>query len=186
MITLSRRSAEPQEAAAVDRGSDTSVVILAVVAVVVLVAAAFFGVSWLVAHNDRGLQTAQTRDVVLEAGKHGLVQMNTLDYRQADAGLERWQQQVTGALGEEVAKNRADNVRSIQAAKTVTNARVLNAAVTRLDLDKGEANVIAALEVTVTPDGAPGATKRSRIDATLTKTDDGWKLSAVQVVGLSG
>ncbi len=79
-----------------------------------------------------------------------------------------------------------DNVRSIRDAKTVTKAKVLGGAVTKHDPAKGQANVIAALEVTVQPEGGDPVTKRSRIDSGLTRTDDGWKLSSVQVVGLSG
>lgn len=164
----------------------TRLVVLATLTLVAVLAAAASGVFWLRARADPDLRAAQQRDVVLETGKHHLTEINTLDFHEPDAGLTRWQRQVTGPLAEEIKKSREDNVRSIRDAKTVTKAKVLDASVTKLDSAKGQANVIAALEVTVTPEGGEPVTKRSRVDSGLTRTGDGWKLSSVQVVGLSG
>ena len=164
----------------------TRLVLLATLTVIAVLAAAVMGVFWWRARADPDLRAAQERDVVLESGKHKLVEINTLDFHEPDAGLARWQSQVTGQLAEEIKKNREDNVNSIRDAKTVTKAKVLGASVTKLDPAKGQANMIAALEVTVTPEGGQPVTKRSRIDSGLTRTDAGWKLNSVQVVGLSG
>lgn len=164
----------------------TRLVLLATLTAVAVLAAATSGAFWWRARADPDLRAAQERDVVLEAAKHHLVEINTLDFHEPDAGLSRWQAQVTGPLAEEIKKNREDNARSIRDAKTVTKAKVLGGAVTKHDPAKGQANVIAALEVTVQPEGGDPVTKRSRIDSGLTRTDDGWKLSSVQVVGLSG
>lgn len=168
------------------RSGRTRLVLLAVVTLVAVLAAVASGAFWWRARADPDLRAAQERDVVLESGKHRLAEINTLDFHEPDAGLARWQAQVTGPLAEEIKKNREDNVRSIRDAKTVTKAKVLGAAVTKLDAAKGQANMIASLEVTVSPEGGQPVTKRSRIDSGLTRTGDGWKLSSVQVVGLSG
>lgn len=159
---------------------------LSALTVCAVVVAVVLGVSWARASGDPAVEAATTRDTVLSAGEQELAQINTIDWHEPDGGLGRWQQQVVGPLADQVKKNRQDNVSSIRNAKTVTRARVVDAAVTRLDQSAGQAGVIGALEVTVAPDGGKPITKRSRVEAGMTRTPQGWKLSSVQVVGLSG
>lgn len=159
---------------------------LAALTACAVIATAVLGVFWARANADPAVETARTRDAVLSAAEHELVQINTIDWHEPDGGLGRWQQQVVGPLADQVKKNREDNVNSIRNAKTVTKARVVDAAATTLDRKAGRAGAIAALEVTVAPEGGKPVTKRSRVDAGLTRTPQGWKLSSVQVVGLSG
>lgn len=158
---------------------------LTAVTVLAVVAAAVLGVSWARASGDPAVETARTRDAVLETAKKELVAINTIDWRAPDGGLGAWQQQVTGPLAAQVGKNRKDNVGSIREAKTVTRARVVDAAATRVDQRAGQADVLAALEVAVAPDGGRPITKRSRLAASLARTPQGWKLASVQVVGLN-
>jgi Mce-associated membrane protein len=162
-----------------------SLVPLVVIASVAVVLALAAGAWWYVANADSAVATSRDRDAVLDVGGRELVEINTLDYRQADTGLARWSAQVTGPLADEINRGREDNVKSIQDAKTVTTARVLDAAVTKVDSAAGQAGMIVALEITVTPENAAPVTKRSRINAGLTQTPGGWKLASVQVVGMS-
>lgn len=159
--------------------------VLTAVTVLAVVVAAVLGVSWARANGDPAVQTARTRDAVLVTAQQELVAINTIDWHEPDGGLGAWQQQVTGPLAAQVGKNRQDNVGSIRGAKTVTRARVVDAAATGVDQRAGRADVLAALEVTVAPDGGQPVTKRSRVDASLARTPQGWKLASVQVVGLS-
>ncbi|MBE9373808.1 hypothetical protein IQ251_05025 [Saccharopolyspora sp. HNM0983] len=161
------------------------VLLLAGVAVLSATAAGLAATSWASALGDADLATGHARDEVLRQAGHRLVQMNTLDHRRAAEDLDRWQQQVTGPLAEEVARNREDNVAAMERAGTTTTAEVLDSAVTDIDPDAGEATAMAALQVTVRAEGSEPVTKRSRIQAELTKVDADWKLSGVHVVGVS-
>ena len=167
---------------AADRGA---LPVLAALTACAVVAAALLGASWVGASGDPAVDAARTRDEVLDVTQRELVQINTIDWHAPDGGLGAWQQQVTGPLAQQVAKNRQDNVTNIRNARTVTRARVLDAALTRLEPNAGRASAIAALEVTVTPDGGQPATKFTRVDAGAVRTPQGWKLESVQVVGMS-
>ena len=159
---------------------------LAVFAALAVLAAGWFGWSWWQAGHDQNLRFAATRDAVLDVGKGELVRLNTLDYRDAERGIDAWRQQATGGLLDELTRNRDSNVQSIRDAKTATSAKVLDAAVTKLDARAGTANMIAVLEVTVTQDGGQPQPRRSRLDADLVRGPQGWKVSSLQVVGVVG
>lgn len=140
---------------------------------------------WWQAATDPVVDVAQTRDVALDAGSRALVELNTIASDDADAAVGRWERGATGPLLEQLQKQREQNVAAARVAKTTASARLLRAAVTELDPKAGTGRVIAALEVRVTTADGQVATKRSRLDAVLARTPDGWKLTAVEVVGLS-
>lgn len=177
---------EQQERPDRQTSGQARIVLVAILAGLSVVAAVVSTVSWAVASSDAGAATARTREVVLRQAERRLVEMNTIDHEQAVACLDRWQRQVTGALADEVRRNREGNIKAIRESRTTTTSRALALAVTGLDVHNGRANLIAALELEVSTEGTPPATKRSRVNAQLTRTEHGWKLSGVQVVGLSG
>lgn len=105
--------------------------------------------------------------------------MNTLDHRTLEKGLDSWEESTTGDLHRQLVDGRDAFAKQIVAAKTVSTAKVLSGAVTELDERAGRAGVMVALRVTVTaPKGDP-AVKESRMLGTLTRTSEGWKLSAL-------
>jgi Mce-associated membrane protein len=151
-------------------------------AVALLAAAVVFagvaGWSWVSA--PRASAVAQRRDQVLRAGEQAVLNFNTLDYRSVDAGLRLWEQSSAGALRAQVVAGQASFARQIRQAKTITTARVLDAALT--GLSSRTATIIVAIQITVTPaSGAPN-TKQSRLEGQLTETLSGWKLSALSQV----
>jgi Mce-associated membrane protein len=150
--------------------------------VLVVLAAAFAGWggwSWYSAAHSGPPATAQLRDQVLQAGEQAVQNFNTLDYRKVAQGLALWEQSSTGTLHDEIAAGRAQFTRQIQQTKTVTTARILDGALTSLSTRSGTANIIVAVQITVTPvKGAP-ATKQSRLAGKLTRTRGVWKLSAL-------
>lgn len=171
--------------AASPRRRRAPVVLPAVLALLAATAAGLAATSWASAVGDEGLAIARARDAVLAQSRNRLVQMNTLDHRRAEECLDRWRQQVTGPLAEEVSRNREGNIEAVRQAGTTTTARVLDAAVTEVDPAAGRAGVIAALQVTVRAEEGEPVTKRSRVRAELTRAEGEWKLSGVHVVGLS-
>ncbi|MEV5683848.1 hypothetical protein AB0L68_11800 [Streptomyces sp. NPDC052164] len=130
------------------------------------------------AHDDSAAY-AQARDDALAAGEQAVQNMNTLDHQKLEQGLDSWESSTTGDLHKQLIDGRDEFVKQIQAAKTVSTAKVLSGAVTELDDRAGRAGVMVALRVTVTaPKGEP-AVKESRMLGQLTRTSQGWKLSVL-------
>lgn len=158
------------------------------VAVVLVVAAAGFagwsGWSWYQAANDEELAYAQTRDEALRVGREHVAQLTTLDYHDVDAGIDRWLAVSTGPLHDELAGTDEQTRQVLADGGTVATGKVLDAAISELDQRAGTAKLLASVEITVATEGADEATKRNRFVAQLTRTGDGWKLSAMDQVPL--
>jgi Mce-associated membrane protein len=156
--------------------------LLATALVLVVLAAAFAGwagFSWYSAAHAGPSASAQLRDRVLQAGEQAVQNFNTLDYRKIAQGLALWEQSSTGTLHNEITAGRAQFTRDIQQTKTVSTARILDGALTSLNVRSGTANIIVALQITVTPAKGAPVTKQSRLAGRLTRTAAGWKLSAL-------
>ncbi|MFJ8871163.1 hypothetical protein OHB07_32570 [Streptomyces sp. NBC_00111] len=155
-----------------------------VVAAIVLTVAAAGAAGWggwsrYDAAHDGSAAYAEARDAALAAGEQAVQNMNTLDHAQVEKGLDRWEDSTTGDLHRQLVDGRDAFVKQIEAARTVSTARILSGAVTELDERAGKAGVMVALRVTVTaPEGKP-AVKESRMLGQLTRTSEGWKLSAL-------
>jgi Mce-associated membrane protein len=141
--------------------------------------AVWFGVAWIQAGNDPSLTRAKARDEVSRVAEQSIITFHTLDYRNVDEGLSRWEAASVGPLHDEVIGRRQSSKQAIEAAKTVTTGAVKSLAVTDLNEFEGTATVIAAVEVTVTPDGKQPERKFLRIQGSLQRTGDGWKLSGI-------
>lgn len=152
--------------------------VLSILAAISVLAAGITGWFWWQSSHDDRASLAAERDLVLSTGQRQIAELNTVDYRNLDADFSRWQEAATGALLERLIRNREPDRQSALTSKTVATARVVTAAVTNLNSYDGTANVIAAVEISV--GGTPSV---SRLDADLARTDSGWKVSALEVVG---
>ncbi|GAA4481415.1 hypothetical protein GCM10023191_000310 [Actinoallomurus oryzae] len=161
------------------RISDPVLLVATVLVVAAAACAGYFGWSWYGAAHDDSLAYSRDRDAVLRAAEQGVQNMNTLDYRKVDQGLATWEASSTGDLHQELVQGRAQFAQQVRTAKTVTSAKILDAAVTELDDRAGKAGAIVAVQITVTPPTGSPATKQSRMRAQLTRTPSGWKLSAL-------
>ncbi|MFR9730871.1 nuclear transport factor 2 family protein [Saccharopolyspora sp. MS10] len=159
-------------------------VISAALLAVALLAAVVTGVSWAIAANGGTAAFAAERDDALQAGTQGIINFNTLDHRDVQGGLDRWEASSTGPLHEDVVRGRQQYVDTITQAKTVTSAEVLSAGLTELNERAGKARMIAVVKVVVTPEGQPPTEKRSRYQAELTRENDQWKLSVLGPVAV--
>lgn len=139
--------------------------------------AAWAGWSWYSAAHDDGHAYSRARDEVLQAGEQGVQNLNTLDYRHLGPGLKTWQDSTAGDLRRQITQGRAAFEEQVTKARTITKARILDAAVSELDERSGKARVLVAVEITVTPPEGDPATKQSRLVGELTRTPTGWKLS---------
>ena len=141
--------------------------------------AAYYGWSWYRAAHDESLHFSRARDAVVRAAEQGVQNLNTLDYRTVDQDFTTWEQSSTGDLHDQLVQGRAQFEDQVRQARTVTTAKILEAAVTELDTRTGKAGVIVAVQITVTPPNGQATTKPSRMRAQLTRTSSGWKLSAL-------
>lgn len=150
-----------------------------VLALTAAVLAAVTGRSWYAAAHDDSAAYAKERDRALAAGRQAVLNLNTLDHRDVEDGLDTWLDSTTGDLLKQLTDGRAEFEKQIRQAKTVTTAKVLSGAVTELDDRAGRASVMVALRITVTAAKGKPTPKDSRMLAELTRTPKGWKLSAL-------
>jgi Mce-associated membrane protein len=156
--------------------------LLAVVALLAVLGAGWAGWAWWQSSHSDDVIFAQTRDLVLATASDQIKTLNTVDYRRAEDDLTTWQRITTGNLLTQLTNQHDSDVNTTRAQKTVSTAKVLDAAVSTVDIRAGTATVLVAVEVTVTQNGGQPSVRRSRVDAVLSRTDDGWKTGAVQVI----
>ncbi|WP_217143672.1 nuclear transport factor 2 family protein [Streptomyces sp. AC627_RSS907] len=148
--------------------------------------AAWGGWDWYDAAHDESAAYAVQRDEALAAGEQAVQNLNTLDHRHLDRGLDLWESSTTGELHDQLVTGRDEFAAQVKTAKTVTTARVLSGAVTELDDRAGRARVLVALRVTVKAPDAESTDKDSRMLGELTRTGDRWKLSALGQAPVGG
>ncbi|KKZ73671.1 nuclear transport factor 2 family protein [Streptomyces showdoensis] len=162
---------------------------LATALVLTLVAggfAAWQGQSWYAAAHDDSAAYAAQRDRALAAGQQAVQNLNTLDHRRVDQGLDLWESSTTGELHRELVQGRKEFAGQVKEARTVTSARVLSGAVTELDDRAGRARMLVALRVTVTTPDDKSTDKDSRMLGELTRVDGQWKLSGLGQAPVGG
>jgi len=148
-------------------------------------AAGWTGWSWWSAAHDDSLRYSHTRDEVLRSAEQAIQNLNTLDYRTAEKGVDLWTESTTGTLRDQLTQGRQNFLTQIRKAKTVTTAKILDGAVTELDDRAGKASVIVAIELSVTPATGRPTTKRERLAGQLTRIGSTWKLSSIGQVPVS-
>jgi len=158
---------------------DPLLAVATALAVVAAVFAAWSGWSWHSAAQGGTGALAQTRDQVLQAGEQEVQNLSTLDYRHVSQGLALWEQSSAGALHAQIVSGHAQFAEQVGQAKTITTAKVLDAALVTLDVQAGTASIIAAVQLVVTPPQGAAVSKQTRLEGQLTRTPSGWKLSAL-------
>lgn len=170
---------EPDEKSKRGLSKDPLIRIASLLTLIAAGAAAWFGWSYHTASGDDSIAYAAERDRVLAVAGQEIVNLNTLDYRQVDAGLKVWQDSATAQLYDQIVQGRERLKTEVRKAKTTSTAKILESGLTELDTRAGKAAVIAAVRITITgADGKPVDNTR-RFAGQLTRTSDGWKLSAL-------
>ncbi|MER7108236.1 hypothetical protein [Streptomyces sp. NPDC000229] len=152
----------------------------------VAVAALLCGVaawSYARAAGDATRAYAEARDDALDAGRGHIARLSSVDASHPDAARTRWLDATAGDLHEQLKRTgpRKDT------GTASTRATVTDAALTALDDRAGTAQLIATVRVETTPgDGGPTGTDRKRLEATLTRTGEGWKVTALTAVPVAG
>lgn len=154
----------------------------AVAWVVALAACGAGAWSYADTRGDAGLSYGKARDAALADGKRDIARLNTVDATHAAADLEDWLAVTTGPLHDRMTGTHAADTAAVKASGTSTRGTVGDAAVTELDTRAGTAKLIATVEVHLTPASGTPTTDRKRFEADLSRTGDGWKLSALTAV----
>ncbi|WP_103351614.1 hypothetical protein [Amycolatopsis sp. CA-128772] len=157
--------------------------LLVVLAVLSVLAAAFSGWSWWRAAADDSAARGRERDAVLAAAGPQLVTLNTIDYRTAAADVDRWIAATTGQYGTDLAGDRQLQIDRASAARTVSSASLVQAAVTEIDPSRGAARLLAVLDVRISTAGGAASPKTNRLTVDASRSADGWKIAGVQAAG---
>lgn len=147
----------------------------------------FGGWSYASARGDDTLAYAKSRDAALTAGREHLTRLNTLDGKDArsvDAGLGGWLDASTGPLHDQLKRTRAKDARDLRASGSTARGTVTDAALTALDERAGTAELIATVDIEVTPRTGRAGSERKRFEATLARTAGGWKVKALTAIGV--
>lgn len=160
--------------------------VVAVLALLACVLAGWFGVSWFRAAHDESLALGMVRDTALQDAQQAAINVNTLDHRRVQDGLELWEQSATGAALEEFRTNREANVRTATDSKTSSTARVRDGAVADLNDFAGTARVLVGVDVTYTPEQREPSCVRQRLRLEMKRTPDGWKIEKIAPIGVLG
>ncbi|MFG2626343.1 hypothetical protein [Streptomyces sp. NPDC048473] len=143
------------------------------------------GWSYAQARGDDTLSFAKDRDTALAAGKHHLARLNSLNGKDAtsvDAGLQQWLDVSTGPLHDQLKRTRSKDASDLKKNGSTARGTVTDAALTALDERTGTAELMATVDVQVTPRTGSAATERKRFEATLARTPDGWKVKALTAI----
>jgi Mce-associated membrane protein len=148
----------------------------------ILAAAAFLGwTAWTVlpASGARESGPERERDLVLRSSSREIAALNALDRSDPSAGLKAWLDASTGPLHDQLQRDEPANRAKIGASRTGAAATVTAAAVTSLDTAAGKAQVIASVQITLTPQGGTPTLQRKRFAAGAVRTAAGWKLESL-------
>lgn len=128
-----------------------------------------------------GQALASARDESLKAAEDAVVVLNTLDYHSAASDLTHQESVATAPLLDELKARHDATAANAEKAKTVSTAKVLAAAVSKIAQDNSSAEVLVSVEVTVTDPKGPNV-KQLRQKLTMLHTGEGWKTSALATV----
>lgn len=147
------------------------------------------GWSYAQARSDDTLAYAKSRDAALAQGKRHLARLNSLDGKDArtvDEGLDAWLGASAGPLHDRLKRTRSKDASELTKSGATARGKVTDAALTALDERAGTAELIATVDVEVTPRTGKAGTERKRFEATLARTGDGWKVKALTAIPIGG
>jgi Mce-associated membrane protein len=128
---------------------------------------------------------AKDRDLVLRTGKQQVAVLNTMDWTKADAGLRQWANVATGPLHDQLQRDAPASRQKILQARRTAVATVDDAAVLSLDTRSGTAQLIATVQIRLTPQGGQTTVQRQRFEAGLSRTPQGWRLKSLTAIPVS-
>jgi Mce-associated membrane protein len=151
----------------------------AVVAAVVVALAALTG--WLGYRAYEAHRALDQRELFLQVGRQGAVDLTTIDFAEADADVQRILDSATGGFRDDFARRSQPFVDAVKQARSKTVGTVTGAGL-ESTTDTG-AQVLVAVTVQTSNAAAPQQQPRSwRMRLTVEKADDGARVSGVEFV----
>ncbi|WP_164478004.1 hypothetical protein [Nocardioides pantholopis] len=142
--------------------------------------------AWWRSDHDESADVARWRDSALIEARQHVETMNSLDYREVEAGLASWAEVTTGTLHDQLTEVGAEDRALLEEQRKISTGRVVDAAV--VDVDADSATVIVALEITVQDDADPTAepvVKRNRFSVDLARVGGDWLVEDLQQVAVN-
>lgn len=171
--------AKPDADADADETVRSHRIAYAVVAAVVVALAALTG--WLGFRAYEAHRVLDQRELFLQVGRQGAVNLTTIDFAEADADVQRILDSSIGGFRDDFAKRSQPFVDAVKQARSKTVGTVTEAGL-ESSSDDG-AQVLVAVTVQTSNAGAPEQEPRSwRMRVTVEKTDDGARVSGVEFV----
>jgi Mce-associated membrane protein len=93
--------------------------------------------------------------------------------------MDAWERVTTGDLHDEVVNGREQSTKAITDARSVTEAKLLSAAVEDVNERAGTATVLVSVKVNVTVGSAAPTDRYMRLKCTVQRTGQGWKLDGL-------
>jgi Mce-associated membrane protein len=165
------------ESAATTRGS----LKLALVAAVMMVVAVAGVGGWLFYQNYHERQDEQDRDRFLAVGRQAAVNLTTIDFNDADVDVARIIDSATGTFLNDFQQRAQPFIDVVKQVKSKSQGTVTEAGLE--SVAGNEAQVMVALHVTTSTEGAPESPPRGwRMRINVEKSGDDFKVSNVQFV----
>ncbi|MDT7798430.1 MAG: Mce-associated rane protein [Actinomycetota bacterium] len=155
----------------------------AALALAALIAAILFGVMWWVAANDDNADLAASREAVVKAGTNALKAYTEVDYQDLDGFFARQKSVSDATMSQQIDQSAPTFRKALSDAKTKVTTDVQDIAVEELDDHEGKASFLAAIATTVTQ-GDKSSAKPLRLEVSMTRVGDDWKLSGIDSVPL--
>ena len=169
---------------AVDRSSSRTLVLGAgALALAALIAAAFFGIQWWAAAADDNADLAASREAVVKAGGNALKAYTEVDYQDLDGFFARQKSVSDDKMAQQIDQSAPTFRKALADAKTKVTTDVQDIAVEELDDHEGKASFLAAVSTQVTQ-GANSSAKELRLEVSMTRVGQDWKLSGIDNVPL--
>ncbi|WP_410604417.1 hypothetical protein [Amycolatopsis sp. lyj-90] len=163
--------------------SRTLVLGAAAFALAAFVAAAIFGVQWAVAASDDNADLARSRDDVVKAGGTAIKAYTEVDFEKLDEFFNRQKAVSDEKMGQQLAQLEPTYRKALGDAKTKVATTIQDIAVEELDDHEGKASFLAAITTQVTQ-GDKASSKALRLEVSMTRVGDEWKLSGIDNVPL--
>lgn len=140
------------------------------------------GVAGWAGWRDLGARRAEdTRAAMVAAGRDGMLALTTIDHQQVDRDVQRILDASTGAFRDDFAARAEPLTQAARTTQSTSVGTVREAALESVDGDSGQ--VLVALTVMTSNRGAPERQPKSwRTRVTVTRTDGGFKVAAVEFV----
>jgi len=163
--------------------SRTLVLGAAAFALAAFVAAAIFGVMWAVAEADDNADLAHSRDEVIKAGGTAIKAYTEVDFENLNDFFERQKAVSDDKMAEQLKQLEPTYRKALGDAKTKVVTTIQDIAVEELDDHEGKASFLAAISTQVTQ-GDKASSKALRLEVSMTRVGDEWKLSGIDNVPL--